>query len=607
MPDAYDWNNVVSFLGGFGQKRGEIAAANQADKEYKLKTVQTMFEMAEGQRAQAAASAEAAEDTSLSTDARARHRAQAEKSLQEGSRIYDGASELFGMIDEKPKTGKKENPAMQFLKFVNPFTRRGPEAGEFEARLQELMVGLGGKGFPAGGGGGAGGGTDVGGGLGKLPTSGQGAPTPGSPDIAGLIGAMPGGAAEERLATTGQILAQERGEPLRGTEMIPGTIFPTETALGLPQPDFSAEGATLAAAPQFPYIELGRYAPQFGAMPSDQYWNGVALEVKDALTGLQAIQARTPNITETLDDLANDPEAWRLYITAQTGSANHPQLESDDLAKGLAFIFPDLRADRPDAGASLVRQFESDLRRMTVNNPEALHGPFKDWPIEVQKSAAKVHAFYTVASDTPEVQSGKLALDAWMTDPGVRTKQQKLNIDAWLNARKWGMGGGAGGTAGAAVSYSGRSVMDPETGQMVVGKMNNRTGDIEVVKDATTGKPFFTENADISRWQAQTPITVYPDEASVERGITEPYDVYPLLPWEVISSIDNLKITRARLRSLMELPMFDYPPGARANIEQYLRDNPDVGGPESPEYQRKQEREREDQVIRDRNPFLFPR
>ena len=74
-PDAYDVSNVVTFLGGFGKKRTEIAAANQADKDYKLKTIETMFSMAEGRRAQAEASSEAAEDTSLSTDARARHRA----------------------------------------------------------------------------------------------------------------------------------------------------------------------------------------------------------------------------------------------------------------------------------------------------------------------------------------------------------------------------------------------------------------------------------------------------------------------------------------------------------------------------------------------------
>jgi len=594
--DAYDVGNIVTFLGGFGKKRSEIAAANQADKDYKLKTIETMFSMAEGQRAQAAASAEAAEDTSLSTDARARHRAAAEKSLQEGSRIYDGASELFGMIDDKPKAaGKKENPAMQFLKFVNPFTRRGPESGEFEERLQELMVGLGGKGMTAAdvigaGGGGAGGdGGTVGANLGKLPTSGQGAPTPSPADAVAALRGMTSGE-----GTTGQLLAADRGvvSQREAEPVIPGTIFP-ESARDIGQRDFSIAGATAAFPPpeEFPFIAGGRYAPQFGAMPSDQYWNGVALEVKRALTGLNALQAKTPKFTETWDDMVNNPEAWNLYITAQTGSANHPQLESDDLAQGLAMIFPDLRKDRPDAGEGLVRQFEADLRRVELEDPKSLLGPMKGWDEALQKSAARLHAFYAVTSDKPEVQAGKLALDAWMTDPDTRSEQQTRNINAYLEARKQAMGGGAGGTAGAGERFSGRSVMDPDTQQMVVGKMSNVTGNIEVVR-GPDGQPFFTENADISRWQAQTPITVYPTQADVEAGITEPYDVYPLLPWVVI------------LRSVMALPMFDYPPGAKANIEQYLTDNPDVGGPESPEFLEKQRLQQGDEVIRGNNPFL---
>ena len=603
MPDAYDWNNVVSFLGGFSKKRGEIADQNKADKDYKLKTVQTMFSMAEGIRAQAEASSEAAEDTSLSTDARARHRAAAEQSLQEGSRIYAGASELFALIDEKPKTGKKENPAMQFLKFVNPFTRRGPEAGEFEGRLQELMVGLGGKGQPGGGGGGAGGGgADVGAGLGTLPTSGQGTPTL-SP--AGAMAALmtPG------EGTSGQLLAAEGGVPTQreAEPVIPGTIFP-ESARAIGQRDLSIAGATAAFPPpeEFPYISGGRFAPQFGAMPTDQYWDGVALEVKKALTGLNALQARTPNITETWEDMAGNPEAWNLYITAQTGSANHPQLESDDLAQGLAMIFPDLRKDRPDAGDALVRQFETDLRRVQLEDPESLLGPMKGWDPALQKSAARLHAFYAVTSDTPEVPAGKLALDAWMTDPDARSAQQKLNIDAYLNARKQARGGGAGGTAGASERWTGRSVQDPDSQQMVVGRMSNVTGQIEIVKDPATGQPFYTESADISRWQSPTPIDVYPTEADVAAGRTEMRQLYPLLPWVVISDISNLQISRARLRSLMALPMFDYPPGAKANIEQYLRDNPDVGGPESPEFLRKQRLQQGDEVIRRDNPFLAP-
>jgi len=518
------------------------------------------------------------------------------------------------MIDDKPKTGKKENPAMQFLKFVNPFTRRGPESGEFETRLQELMVGLGGKGMSAAdligaaGGGTGGGGGEVGANLGALNTRGQGTPPPtgatSGVDIAGLRAAMPGGAAA-RDATVGQLLAQDQGEPLLGTETIPGTILPTETLLGIPKPDFSFAGAAPGTAPteEFPYINLGRYAPQFGRMPTDEYYSNVALEVRRALDGLNAIQAKTPKFTETWDDMANDPEAWNLYMTAQTGTSMHPKLESDELAKDLAMIFPDLRADRPDAGEALVRQFERDLRMMELDDPTALLGPMKGWSPELQKSAARLHAFYAVTSDAPEVQMAKLALDAWMTNPDVRTEQQQRNIDAYLKGRAQGMGGGARGTAGTTERFSGRSVRDPASGQMVVGKMSNITGNMEISR-GPDGQPFYTGSADISRWQATTPVTVYPTEADISAGRTEPYDVYPLLPWFVLSDISDNRITRPKLRALMALPMFDYPPGAKAQIEKYLTDNPDIGGPESPEYIERQKVIQADQVIKGQNPFF---
>jgi hypothetical protein len=340
-------------------------------------------------------------------------------------------------------------------------------------------------------------------------------------------------------------------------------------------------------------------------MPTDQYYAGVALEVKRALTGLNAIQAKTPNFTETWDDMANNPEAWNLYITAQTGSSNHPQLEADDLAKGLAMIFPDLRADRPDAGDALVRQFEADLRRVELEDPESLLGPMKGWDSALQKSAARLHAFYAVTSDKPEVPAGKLALDAWMTDPDNRSEQQQLNIDAYLKARATGMGGGAGGTAGASERFSGRSVRDPVSGQLVVGKFSNVTGNMEISR-GPDGQPFYTGSADISRWQATTPVELYPTEADVAAGITNVRTVYPLLPWFVISDLSDGRITRQQLRPLMELAMFDYPPGKKAEIEKYLMDNPEVGGPESPEYLEKHRIQQGDEVIRSRNPFLPP-
>ena len=589
-PDAYDVSNVVTFLGGFGKKRAEIATANQADKDYKLKTIETMFSMAEGIRAQAEASAESAEDTSLSTDARARHRAAAEKSLQEGSRIYEGASELFGMIDDKPKAaGKKENPAMQFLKFVNPFTRRGPESGEFEERLQELMVGLGGKGMSAadligasGGGDGGGGGPTVGANLGALNTRGQGAGSPEAMSVAALRAAMPGGEGA-RPATEGQLLAQDRGEPLRGAEVIPGTIFPTETALGIPQPDFSLAGATAAFPPpeEFPYITGGRYAPQFGAMPTDQYYDGVAQEVRKALDGLSRMQTDTPNITETFEDMANNPAAWNLYMNASQGSSSHPELEPDAFDRDLAMIFPDLRPDRPDAGETLLRQFESDLRRTVQNDPGSILGekgevlPPKFWPKFLQMSAAKYSVLESVSTDKPEVPMAKRFLDAARLDPKERSPQHLQDIKAYQQARiELGMGGGAGGTAGAAESVGYGTARYEPTGQLAMVKRGSRSGKVEFVINPKTNLPFFTGAADISRWQSKTPTMVWKDGRYQE--------IFAMLPWQILADLRNNLTSREILRPLMDSELFD--DETRGIINAFLTKNPEIGGPEPAGY-----------------------
>jgi len=588
MADAYDVSNIVTFLGGFGKKRGEIAAANQADKEYKLQTIQTMFSMAEGQRAQAAASAEAAEDTSLSTDARARHRAAAEKALQEGSRIYDGASELFGMIDDKPKAaGKKENPAMQFLKFVNPFTRRGPQSGEFEERLQELMVGLGGKGMSAAdvigaAGGGAGGDSGtVGANLGDITTRGQGSPSPEAMSVAALRGAMPGGEGA-RAASTGQLLAAERGEPLRGTEMIPGTIFPTETRFGIPQPDFSLAGAAEATAPpeEFPHITFGRYAPQFGAMPTDQFEDNVANEVMRALTGLAAIQQKTENITETFEDMANIPEAWNLYIAASTGTGMHPGLDNDKLDRDLAFIFPDLRENRPEMGETMLRDLESGIRRSEENNPGSILGengevlPMKSWPKAVQKLAARYSVFESVSTDKPEVPLAKRFIDAVRLEQKDRSPQHLQDIKAYTAARTLGMGGGAGGTAGATESIGFGTARHEPTGQMAMVKRGSRSGEVEFVINPKTGLPFFTGSADISRWQAKTPTMVWKDGRYQE--------IFPMLPFVILADLRGGQTNREILRPLMESSLFD--DETRSIINAFLTRNPEIGGPEPAGY-----------------------
>lgn len=591
MADAYDVSNVVTFLGGFGKKRAEIATANQADKDYKLKTIETMFSMAEGIRAQAEASAESAEDTSLSTDARARHRAAAEKSLQEGSRIYEGASELFGMIDDKPKAaGKKENPAMQFLKFVNPFTRRGPESGEFEERLQELMVGLGGKGMSAadligasggGAGGGGGGGPTVGANLGDISQRGQGSPSPEALSVAALRASMPGQEGA-RPATEGQLLAADQGEPLRGAETIPGTIFPTETALGIPQPDFSLAGATAAFPPpeEFPYITGGRYAPEFGAMPTDQFDDNVALEVKRALTGLAAIQSNTTDITETFEDMANIPEAWNFYIAASTGTGMHPGLDNDKLDRDLAFIFPDLREDRPDAGETLMRNFETSLRRSEQMNPGSILGengevlPMKLWPKKLQMEAARYSVFESISTDKPEVPLAKRFIDAVRLEQKDRSPQHLQDIKAYTAARQLGMGGGAGGTAGATETIGFGTARHEPTGQLAMVRRGSKTGQVEFVINPKTNLPYFTGKADISRWQSKVATVAMKDGRLQE--------IFPMLPFTIIADLQGGLTSREILRPLMESPFFDQ---ETVNIiNDFLDRNPGIGGPEPPDY-----------------------
>jgi len=570
MADAYDVGNIATFLGGFGKKRGEIAAANQADKDYKLKTIETMFSMAEGQRAQAEASAEAAEDTSLSTDARARHRAAAERSLQEGSRIYDGASELFGMIDDKPKAaGKKENPAMQFLKFVNPFTRRGPESGEFEERLQELMVGLGGKGMSAadviGAAGGGAGETDVGAGLGKLPTSGQGTPSP-----------TPG------AGTPGQLLAADRGvvSQREAEPLIPGTIFPTSARDQIQPPAFAGAAAATAPPEEFPYITLGRYDPQFGAMPTDQFETGVALEVKRALNGLAAIQYNTEDITETFEDMANIPEAWNLYIAASTGTGMHPGLDGDKLDRDLAFIFPDLRENRPEVGETILRDFESVLRRSEENNPGSILGengevlPMKFWPLEVQKKAVRYSVFESVATDKPEVPLAKRFIDASRLEIKDRSPQHIQDIKAYTAARTLGMGGGAGGTAGATETIGYGTARHEPTGQLAMVRRGSKTGQVEFVINPKTNLPYFTGKADISRWQSKVATVAMKDGRLQE--------FFPMLPFTILADLRGGLTTREILRPLMESPMFSTED--RNIINDFLDRNPGIGGPEPAGY-----------------------
>jgi len=146
--------NIGEFIQGFAQRRGAIETSNQAEKGRRLDTVSTMFDFAEARKTQSDKARELSLDESLTLQAREQHEAEAQRLEQEGERFYSGASELFGMIDEKPKGGKKQNPAMQMLSFLNPFQRRGPggeQSQQFQELVSSIMTGGGGGGTPEGG------------------------------------------------------------------------------------------------------------------------------------------------------------------------------------------------------------------------------------------------------------------------------------------------------------------------------------------------------------------------------------------------------------------------------------------------------------------------
>jgi len=591
MPDAYDWNNVVGFLGGFSQRRGEIAAQNQADKEYKLQTVQTLFQFAEGKRASAEASRALAGDLNLSENERDRHQLDAERHTQQGESIYAGASELFGLIDEKPKTGKKENPAMQFLKFVNPFTRRGSQPGQFEQDLSDLLAGLGGAkggggadlaGLIAGGGTGGGGESPgfTAGGIGGAPPTGQGAGAPGQAAVSAALGAaIPGVGPTPRLpAATGRVspaaatLAAQRpvgaatGEAIQAG-VAPGGVAPGATGI-TPTPARGPllEQRVISSRELYPHITGTRSA--YRDMNLADYEQNVNREGQEALANLNA-QIQSTEVRETFADAMNDPNFTKHYRPAARAFQD---LEGYEIfQKNIADIFPEMRERPPEAGSALMADAARQLRL------EQAGGKFGDASTWTDKTIAAIDALDVWMSMQPDLNPVFGVMRRYIAttrkDPDSWTPQDDFNAAQFKDFYDRGMfGPGTGpGRGRAGANYQFPKGIDPETGQevyFVVDPLNpGARGDI--LRDAsgrkitTEGPLELEEIMYFAEWQMN------PETGSMERK-----------SWKVEEKKVVDALSRPGSRRQIEAWMgsglvFDTITADR--IQKYLDDNPTAG------------------------------
>ena len=496
-----DLNNVVDFLGGFGEKRGQIAAQNQADKEYKLQTIQTLFTYADGKRSQAEASQALAADKTLSPADQQRYSAEAEAHRAEGSRIYAGASELFGMIDDKPKTGKKENPAMQFLQFVNPFKRRGPESGEFEAELSDLLSGLGGGGGAAGGGAagaGAGAGDQTGVGLGKLPTTGQGSgvSAEGTVPPRELFSAMSG----ERLTPSATMLSQAQPQPPAATpaETFQQTGLQPLPGMGAPLPETVAPtlaGAFQATTPTSVdfYPHLSQRRDTFKNIDQASYDEYVRVETQQAVEALNNVLQKTPG-RETFVEALNNPEFTMHYRPAKSGMDMMDL--SAEFTKELGGYFPEISDQPPEANADIARNYAAALAR----NVEAVGG--KKENLNSSNLSAEVlrwaeaqdqyRARFGPADDPKDILFQR-AVDIVRKPKPWTDEENRIWDHYWRQVESGQMGGTPGGA-----NLQVKNLMNPEGTMEVAYTFHPGTGETKPL--LFQGKQIPTQGIDISKW-----------------------------------------------------------------------------------------------------------
>ena len=568
MPDQYDVGNIVNFIAGFGKKRGEIAEQNQTAKNYKLQTVQTLFSFAEGKRASAESSRLLAGDANLSRNERDRHALDAERYSAEGEQIYAGASELFGLIDEKPKTGKKENPAMQFLKFVNPFTRRGNQPGEFEAELSTLLSGLGGG---KGGGGAESPGFTAGGIGGGTPT-GQGAGDPGQTATAAALGAaIPGTgptprlpAAEGPVSSAAATLAQQQqvGPPFTTSPVAGATGeaiqagVPTATAI-TPTP---GEEGVLTARDMYPHITGTRAA--YPDLTGTDFNERINQEGQTALTNLNQYLQSTP-IRETFADAMNDPNFTKHYRPAARAFQD---LDAYDTFQAeIAAIFPEMRERPPEAGFALAADV---ARRFRIETQAGKFGDASTWSAETIAAVEAFDAWASLQPDlSPEFGAMRKYIRITRMDPSKRTDQDRRDVKVFMDLYDKNIFGTAAGRGGG-VNYTFPKAMNPEGTAQVIWKVDpgNPQGAVPLL-DAG-GNQILAEGLDTSDWLYTSQFYRDPNtgEMSISKKRVDVSKVYDAL---------QIPGNRSKIEALLGTEMFDVE--AREEIQEFLNNNPNMG------------------------------
>ena len=571
MPDQYDVGNIVNFIAGFGKKRGEIAEQNQTAKNYKLQTVQTLFSFAEGKRASAESSRLLAGDANLSRNERDRHALDAERYSAEGEQIYAGASELFGLIDEKPKTGKKENPAMQFLKFVNPFTRRGNQPGEFEAELSTLLSGLGGD---KGGGGAESPGFTAGGIGGGTPT-GQGAGDPGQTATAAALGAaIPGTgptprlpAAEGPVSSAAATLAQQQqvGPPFTTSPVAGATGeaiqagVPTATAI-TPTP---GEEGVLTARDMYPHITGTRAA--YPDLTGTDFNERINQEGQTALTNLNQYLQSTP-IRETFADAMNDPEFTKHYRPAARAFQD---LEAyDTFQSEIAAIFPEMRERPPEAGFALAADV---ARRFRIETQAGKFGDASTWSAETIAAVEAFDAWAAMQSDlSPEFGALRKYIRITRMDPSKRTPQDEADVLVFMDLYNKGLfGPSTVGGRGGGVNYQFIKGIGPD-GQEVYFAQDPRNPNAPAhpLRDSSGNAITTTPNLELEDIMYTAEWVRNPNTDLLERKS------WKVEPKKVIAALQRPG-TRRTIMQWMATVIFDT--DARREVEAFLIANPTAG------------------------------
>lgn len=566
--------NIGEFIQGFAQRRGAIETSNQAEKASRLDTVSTMFDFAEARKKQSDTARELSLDESLTLQAREQHESEAQRLEQEGERFYSGASELFGMIDDKPKGGKKQNPAMQMLGFLNPFQRRGP-GGEQSQQFQELVSSI-----MTGGGQGGGGGGSPEGGIARAtqtptgsapaePTAGQtfaqlppvGSATgeamqagvsPAASTLAGLSAAPPpaGGAAGPPEAAAA---------PTRGGFLSPGqAVFGDQQAAAPAAPAAAAVPATELPTTKSLYPGLLEEIPPWQSTrfkePPEEKQERLGQEAFGAVDNMLEHIISTP-AQETFTEALGDP-TFRMHYNAGRRAVEMGIMDRQAFQDALSAAFPEMREHRPDAGDKLQRTFESELINAQRAN-EDLTQDISKWPPRLRQSKQAYDVWLQTAKEgdlTPEQRAQQKYFEAKSTPVKQRTPQMDLDITAWEQSPK--------AAGGATQVWVHRPMQDPVTGETVMGRFPQRgdvTGKAEVVK--VGGKPVrIPKNIDFGNWLVKTQV-----RSPTGFGFVESQTIDP--------SLVMLDVSTGNVRVEQVVPLLDFMDEAAATkLRDWLAD-----------------------------------